>query len=46
MIVIYRDNNANAIFIDSNGVQFLNNLHAYQTDPTSTVLNIFPERLT
>jgi hypothetical protein len=41
MIVIYRDNNANAIFIqDSNGVQFLNNLHAYQTDPASTVLNI------
>ena len=41
MIVIYRDNNANAIFIqDSNGVQFLNNINAYQPDPLLTIINI------
>jgi hypothetical protein len=41
MIVIYRDNNANAIFIeDNNGSQFLNNLQAFQDNPTDTTLSI------
>jgi hypothetical protein len=41
MIVIYRDNNANAIFVeDNNGAQFLNNLQAFQDDPTDTTLSI------
>lgn len=41
MIVIYRDNNANAIFVeDNNGAQFLNNLQAFQDNPTDTTLSI------
>lgn len=41
MIVIYRDNNANAIFVeDNNGAQFLNNLQAFQDNPTDSTLSI------
>jgi hypothetical protein len=41
MIVIYRDNNANAIFVeDNNGAQFLNNLQAVQDNPTDTALSV------
>ena len=41
MIVIYRDNNANAIFVeDNNGAQFLNNLQAIQDNPTDSTLSI------
>ncbi len=40
-IVIDRDNNANAIFIsDANGAQFLNNLQAFQDNPTDSTLSI------
>ena len=39
-ITIYRDNSANAIFIeDANGVQFLNSLHA-TSDPGTTTVSI------
>jgi len=42
MIVIYIDNNANAIFIeDNNGAQFLNNLQAVQDNPTDSTLSVF-----
>lgn len=41
MIVIFRDNNANAIFIeDNNGAQFLNNLQAFQDNVTDSTLSI------
>lgn len=41
MIVIYRDNNANAIFVeDNNGAQFLNNLQAVQDNPTDSTLSV------
>jgi len=41
MILIYRDNNANAIFVeDNNGAQFLNNLQAIQDNPTDSTLSI------
>lgn len=40
-VTIYRDDLANAIFIeDSNGVQFLNSLQAYLNDPVDTTLHI------
>ena len=41
MIVIYKDNNANAIFVeDNNGAQFLNNLQAVQDNPTDSTLSV------
>ena len=40
-VKIYRDDNANAIFVeDANGAQFLNNLHAFMDDPSDTVFKI------
>ena len=40
-ITIDRDNNANAIFInDANGAQFINNLQAFQDNPTDSTLSI------
>lgn len=40
-LTIYRDNAANAIFVeDNNGAQFLNNLQAVMDDPTDTVLHL------
>lgn len=41
MIVIYKDNNANAIFVENqNGAQFLNNLQAFQDNPSDSTLSI------
>jgi len=41
MIIIYRDDNARAIFIENqNGVQFLNNLQAFQDSITDSFLSI------
>ena len=40
-VTVYRDNAANAIFVeDANGVQFLNSLQATMDDPGDTTLNI------
>jgi hypothetical protein len=40
-VTIYRDNEANAIFVeDNNGAQFLNNLQAVQDNPSDTVFKI------
>ena len=40
-IIIYKDQSANAIFIeDANGVQFLNSLQAYLKNPSDTFLSI------
>jgi len=40
-VVIYKDEAANAIFVeDNNGAQFLNNLHAFMDDPADTTINI------
>lgn len=41
MIIIYRDDNARAIFIENqNGVQFLNNIQAFQDNITDNFLSI------
>lgn len=41
MIVIYRDSEANAIFIeDANGAQFLNNLQAFIDNPSDTTVTV------
>lgn len=41
MIKLYKDSNANAIFIEnSNGVQFVNSLHATVGDPTDVVITV------
>lgn len=40
-IIIYRDSEANAIFVeDANGVQFLNSLQAYLINPLDVVVSI------
>ena len=40
-IMIYKDDNANAIFVrDNNGAQFLNNLHAVMDNPNDTYFSI------
>ena len=39
-VTIYRDSEANAIFIeDSNGVQFLNSLQAFMLNPLDELRN-------
>lgn len=41
MIVIYKDDDANAIFVENqNGAQFLNNIQAFQDNVTDTTLSI------